>query len=408
MKNRNNEKIEKMIIFLLIYIILLFFSGYYFFEYANLIGHCIILGLIISLYLIKKRGVLKKNIYICGVLICNILITHLLTGIQLKSLLLISLILIEGLLISSCVKFESFRDEYIKCMVLISIVSLVGMFLLVKLPGVLNKFPVLTNSSGRSGRFLLFATICDFSGSGSHRNQGIFWEPGAFQVFLCLAYIFQLYKKDDKNRKWILLLFFLSIISTMSTTGIIVAAMLSLIAISMKKNNKKSIIVFGFLGIILVWLIVTEILPKLDGFLKYTLVTKIEQVLSYIPGIQNEAGSRMDSVYYVGKEFFSSPFWGIGQQGYEKIASSIGHSMFTCTPINWVATYGIFYGITYFRGLKKMISGMTHNGFQTFIVFFTICVSISSEALTSNLLFAILVFYGLKKTYVKRNIYNYK
>lgn len=61
--------------------------------------------------------------------------------------------------------------------------------------------------------------------SGTIRNAGIFWEPGAFQVFINLALFFTLKKENfllSIKRKWTLItiaIYVIAIITTTSTTG---------------------------------------------------------------------------------------------------------------------------------------------------------------------------------------------
>ncbi|WP_205450076.1 O-antigen ligase family protein [Clostridium botulinum] len=81
-----------------------------------------------------------------------------------------------------------------------------------------------------------------------HRNSGMFWEPGAYQIFLNLALIFMLdmglYGKRDKIKIIILII---TILTTKSTTGYIVLLIILsnyfYINIKFKYKFSKSLIV---------------------------------------------------------------------------------------------------------------------------------------------------------------------
>ena len=147
---------------------------------------------------------------------------------------------------------------------------------------------------------------------------------------------------------------------------------------------------------LIVSLTIINILPHLDGFWRYTLVTKVNQVLNYQPGVTNEASSRMDSVFYVLQAFLKSPILGIGSEGYLLLAEKVGHSMFTCTPINWIARYGILYGLFIYKNLVRTFKKVTGTFFDALVALIIICISVFSEEYSTNIFFIILVFYGMQ------------
>lgn len=390
----SSTKITSIIIFLLIYFMLLMFAGFYFFEYTTVEGHVIVLIIIFLLVLLGRNKLSKRKVYFFLILSANVLFTQLITGFNPIIAILTVLILFEACLLSSIIEFETFRDKYVQCLIIISIVSLLANIILLYLPNILNIFPVLTNSKGNQSVFLLFASVSDFRRTGVQRNQGIFWEPGAFQIFLCLAYFFELYRgNSNPPRKWVLLLFIITMFSTISTTGIITAVLLLTFTLVKTKKNSTVIKVGGIAIILLI--IVTQILPNLEGFWQFTLVTKINQVLDYQVGVANAASSRMDALVYPFWALLSSPFWGIGTEGFKQLANIVGHSMFTCTPINWFAMYGAFYGIFIYVGLFKGIKSMTQDTLRAAVVLVIICVSLFSENLSTNIIIMIMVFYGI-------------
>lgn len=388
------EQVINIIVFINIYLILLFFSGYYFFEYTALLGRIIVFFIILILILLGRNTISKSVLQVFALLFLNVVITQCLTGLNWRSLLMMGITLFEASIFVNVISFKEFRKQFINCMSLIAVVALIGNLVLIFAPSLLSVFPQIVNSHGRSSTFLLFAMISDFRASGAYRNQGIFWEPGAYQVFLCIAYIFELYNKSKhKLHKWILLLYWVSMITTMSTTGFIVAMALLVLTLG-KLNSNLSIVKIGIVSILLFFMIM-NILPYLNGYWEYMLTEKINQVLNYRMGVGNESSSRIDSVAYVVPAFFRSPIWGIGTQGFINLGEQVGHTMFTCTPVNWIATYGIFWGVFVYRSLWKMLRRFIKTRFEVLVALIIICISVFSEEVSTNIFFVILMFYGI-------------
>jgi hypothetical protein len=91
-----------------------------------------------------------------------------------------------------------------------------------------------------SSTFLIFfGTGIDFF--YFQRNQGIFWEPGVFQIFLNLFLFINLFFRNKKFPVWIILAL---IVSTASTTGMVISLLQLLYysIISAKMNSRKIIL----------------------------------------------------------------------------------------------------------------------------------------------------------------------
>lgn len=287
---------------------------------------------------IKKNSLLLWLI-LASLLCCTDLISALYyqnSGYNITLLILPVLSLLIACLFYNSVDRNIFKESYISCMTIIAIVSVVSIVIYIIIPSLIEVLPVLRNSKGRIGYFGIFTVVSDFLMTGSHRNQGIFWEPGAFQAFLSLAYIFEL--SNVKQRKWVLISILIAMFSTLSTTGIIVAVLL--ITFTLSRQRGKTSVIKALCAVIILIAAVYYVVPRLTGFLEYTLVRKIELILNYQAGTSNAASSRMDSILYPLKELFTVAPWGIGRAGYIEIGQKVGHTMFTCTPVNWIVRYG--------------------------------------------------------------------
>jgi len=97
--------------------------------------------------------------------------------------------------------------------------------------------PYLISIDGRvMDNFLLFAVDFLNSETVGFRNNGLWWEPGAFQLFINIAFLFQIIT-GVRNLK-LVILFALTIFSTASTAGIV--CFLALLFIYLKSQNHVS------------------------------------------------------------------------------------------------------------------------------------------------------------------------
>ncbi|MBM6840753.1 hypothetical protein H6A03_04250 [[Clostridium] spiroforme] len=393
-KIKEKIKTEKIGVVCLIYLILLLFSGYYFFENSIMIA-ILLIGTIV-LVLAIKHGIRKKNLELGFLLSFIIILVELLTSLEYGNVnffltIIRVIIVIISCSLSSYYSVTTFKKSYVNCMIILSIGSLFLLFLYIIIPSIVEMFPTLINSKGKIGFFGVFSILSDFSMTGIQRNQGIFWEPGAYQFFLSLAYIYELAKFNNKPRKWVLFLFLITIVTTYSTTGFVVGIILLVYTLSRLQGRKR---VIQFILVVLVFSIaLIYIIPRLTGFMQYTLVTKIEMVLNYHTGVNDASSSRIDSIVYPLKTLIDSP-WGIGEAGYTFLGNKIGHMMFTCTPVNWIVKYGPLYGIIVLGGIWKFFKNEFKYRFDAFILFFAFLISMSSEELSFNIIILYMCFKG--------------
>lgn len=71
-----------------------------------------------------------------------------------------------------------------------------------------------------------------------HRNCGVFWEPGAFQIYLNLSLLYVLHDETVRKRKIKIAVLVIAILTTISTTGYICLALI--LAAYFLKSNMKS------------------------------------------------------------------------------------------------------------------------------------------------------------------------
>ena len=157
-----------------------------------------------------------------------------------------------GVVLCMMLDFNKVAKAFVRVMAFLSVWSLVLYFMAqFKLEEVL---PVIKNISGiKFHNGLLGLILVD--GDRLVRNWGIFWEPGAFQSYLCMALLLDLFFLKDR-KPYFMILFAITILSTLSTTGIIcLALILFLYIITMHGRkfsfNRKIILATILLGILI-------------------------------------------------------------------------------------------------------------------------------------------------------------
>ena len=263
-------------------------------------------------------------------------------------------------------------------------------------------FPILTNSTGHSVYFLGLTEVWTTYSidSGANRQQGIFWEPGAFQTMIIFASIIDLYDKKMHDHIFKrLIVYVLTIFFTYSTTGYLCMIMVIFLYL-INKFNYSLLSVFLFSVILL--LVVDLILTKIDGFLYFTIFGKIEMALyAFTDGESNIASSRVESIIYPFKAFLDSPIVGLGNEGNDELVNRLGHSMFTCTFVNYFAKFGLFCGILHMIGFLKLLNGSNKTIIEISFLILLMLLTTISENFAFNPLLEVFMIYGYHSNSIK-------
>jgi len=140
-----------------------------------------------------------------------------------------------SVLLTSLLPLERFAKAYyriIVCLAILSWLSLPLWFFGVRSP--IGDFVSMTDVPYQN--FLVFGIRNEFmDGVGTFRNAGIFWEPGAFQVFLNVGFVFGILFGLVTMPTYFILL--ITILTANSTTGIVVFGILSIVYIIQQWKN---------------------------------------------------------------------------------------------------------------------------------------------------------------------------
>lgn len=392
-----NYKREKIRDYLLIYVLLITKAGFFFIETYSGFSSLILLFWLLF-YLCKSLVPIQKNQLIITLIILILFsITGLIKGFPEESVLVLFIInLITALLFVSVVQYNEFSKIYSNLIFLICCISIIGQISFNLGIPIVKYFPILTNSKGRSVFFAFLAEFWTTPSSGVYRLQGIFWEPGAFQAMIIIAFLFDIYNNSKiKHKKLRYLSYVFAILLTYSTTGILcLLIFLVLILVKGKKIKLKNIILLS--SIIISFLLIIPLLyTHLDGFLYYSIFGKIEMLNDTMEyGASNDATSRYDSIVMPIKYFLQSPILGIGQNGIDKMTTVLGHNMFTCTIVNYFVFYGTLCGIICCRGFLKLIKLRNKSVIEGCLLIILLIVTTATENFAFNPIFTCFILYG--------------
>ncbi|MBU5450129.1 O-antigen ligase [Acetivibrio sp. MSJd-27] len=339
----------------------------------------------------------KNTAVVFLIMILNILVTFLYNKESKNFFINFAQILLAFLFVS-IVSFQNFVQKFTKLMYFLAAYSLIVYLIALLIPQVLTFFPITYNIQRLPAYNLGFSVVVQES--NMLRNNGFFWEPGAYQTFLNLALIFLLFTKYKIEWKSIFVITF-AIVTTYSTTGYICAGLIYIVYMwqrlfeRQEKNNKKLKLIFIFTILFTGAVITYSILPN---YVQHQLFGKVSIYFSDSDSIYATSSSvRFDAVKYAVEAFKKSPYIGLGREGFQAYIEQItGRNVITCTPLNWFAVYGVVMGILCNWGfflllIKKYFS----NGKMVSILLWCIVILLlSSEDYSRNPTILLFVFYG--------------
>lgn len=353
------------------------------------------LWLMLFCFLITRKEYMRNKDIAPAVLLCLLFVLsyianeeNLMNGISLLFSFFVAILLFYK------AAFRDFKGAYLyvlTCLCWISVICYVAYSLVPQLDSLF----VVIRPDGHafSNAFLYVSDTCEII----KRNQGLFWEPGAFQAFISIALLFELFSITPSFRR--VSLFVITIITTYSTTGYI-AILLCFFAYYFKgasgvNNSKKASwgITILLLGIILFF----SQLSLEDNSNPFFKLFDFYDTQGWTDNTElTSASVRFFSIVIPFQAFLERPLFGYGYDGLIKYTQLYTSGMNTCTMINWFALYGVFFGLIMCRGyyrLSKYFSGKFCMNVMAFICMFIITMS---ENFAANAFFFLLAVYGLK------------
>ena len=228
---------------------------------------------------------------------------------------------------------------YRRVMFFITFVSLIGYSIKDFLLSISSAFPRIFAQSATYINYYFYLYCIE----SPKRNPGVFWEPGAFAVFIGIALFFEL--KDYKNVSLLkLLIYWIALITTGSTLGYTLLFITILIYIL----NTKSMKSFGLK------LLVTLLggFASFSALMELGIFSNLQQKL--FSGLNSDPSSKVRNIGQLMdlNIFVSHPIFGVGYKGYRELSAKIGgffggdYILSANTFTYSLALFGIVFGLT--------------------------------------------------------------
>lgn len=280
------NKFEKIITYIYI-LCAIEFSGNLVFIATNQIKYNIVFMIFSVLYGIFVVGHIRiqKDNFLVLIIISLLLVCSMVLGINenISSYFNLIFTLVLALIFATNISIEKFSSYYINIIAFFSMCSLIFWIIGLIMPQFYNffsSFPNLimefedTKPRTYVNVFYLHTYIVQYGFgtgviTGYPRNNGIFWEPGAYQFFLVLAMILLNESPIDKNKKFLFnILFTATVFTTGSTTGLLCLLILLFVYMIMlcfteKKFESSKLQFISMLLIIISIPIIINLIPSL-------------------------------------------------------------------------------------------------------------------------------------------------
>lgn len=246
------------------------------------------------------------------------------------------LVIVVAFGITLVYSFHQFVTFYLKAMTVVSVIALVGYFL-VNQTELLEFLPAMDNLNHVEYKV---GVVFNYIPIVPDRNCAMFWEPGLFATHLIFSIVLELLFKPGKIFYLRLILFVACLITANSSAGFLLLFLC--IFILLFKNT--SIGNFGVKDLILVLLFIVGIISfsKLDWILNSTGLSDNEYFAKLLSeNVENS--SRNLAIGHNMSLFLSGPFFGVG---YQTVVESMQHVADTSTSTYALCLFG-FLGILY-------------------------------------------------------------
>lgn len=307
------------------------------------------------------------------------------------------MLLLLTLVIVSNIGFKTFKECFCAIMIFLACASLAGMALYMAGGSILNKMPVMINTSGYKFHNILFTMVQGDNVVHSFRNYGIFREPGAFVVFLCIALFFELVdNKRYKNYK--VFLYILTVFTTFSTAGYILMALvlfgyfLSKSETPEDKKLKKTLLIgmgVGLFGLIL-FFDFQALFSKVFGKLFVGNASRDSRVGAFLVNVALLLKQKLKFIFGGGFSYVESNYRLVSVNG---IMSD--HN--TNTLFKMLSVHGVVYFLIVVLSLAEFVRGVKKG--QRGEVFYTLALimMLCNEDFIFNIVVYLLIFYSIQQ-----------
>ena len=338
------------------------------FNRASQITLLIVGPLSLLIFFGVKKLRIKYSFILLLLIIAFMIVTYLLNIDNRLVVLIKIMVLIFGYSISKLIDVRKFSRAFIHSMVFIAIYSLFFYFISDFIINI-NILPKITTLNGFESVFLLFTNLPVIN--SNYRNWGLFWEPGAYQVYLSIAiFLLLFYYKTTKTKKIVLFsLFLITFFTVLSTTGLITLPFI-ILAFVLNSNDRSISTIYKFLLVIIVSVFAVSF------FVNEELVNRVF-LSKFLDPLQTD---RFDTIKYGIELWIRRPFFGYGSFYREAMHFAAGKefSITNTIVVNFVA-FGVFFGSYFLYSLKQMIDSLQASKTATIILYIGVGLMLSGN-----------------------------
>lgn len=388
------------IVFVVLFGVILLTSGFGIlttFGGTTTLGGCIFLTLILSFYYTNIK-ISTNSLLLALLLIASIFTTTLFHDDEIKSFIIFTIFIVIAFIISQTLR-DDFNIIYVKLFYFLSIFSLVMWIINLIFPAIIYSLPILTNENGHIAYTALFSTISSFGNVEITRNQGIFWEPGAYQTFINIAVTIVMFTNHFKEKKLkYIIVFAITVFTTFSTTGYIVFCGLVLTyclneQLTSKSTSRSLKYTSILLFIVVVFLAVYSMLPT---DIQIQLFGKLTHYFNDNTNRVSSTSVRVDAFLNGINAFLEYPLLGCGVTKLDT-GGAYTDVIMTCTPVNYFAFYGLPVGTICLWGLFLYAKSLAQKNVLGIAIFICLLLSIISEDYIRHPIILTLIFLGTSK-----------
>lgn len=399
--NKFIERIEYIVIFSLMYLSSSFVSASSKGTISIVLLYSSLFVYYIMLFLSGKNKKIHSNMAIKMITLISIIGMGAMSsrGDDVKQVIINVLFILLPYLFALPFDFDNFAKKYCNIICFLSAISLVLYFIYIIEPSMFDFFPTFENIAGTKAKNLFLFTVY---GGRNARNQGIFWEPGAFQTYINLALLFELFYFKNITRKR-MIIYVATLVTTYSTAGYIAGLYIAytyvmyLLFSSSNENKNGARNLFFILTIVLIAVV---IFLSLDTSMSNWVFGKFTQYRETGYGTMGRttASVRFDSFVRPFKIFWQYPMFGAGTRGMVNFAYNEGYNMNTCTFINFFAFFGVFYGAMMMKMFWDFSKRFSKNKLIVCMIFFAMFLITSTEDYRVNPSMLVFIFFPLIST----------
>ena len=356
-----------------------------------------IVGLFIFAFLpiiLKKTIIANKKTLIAFILCSIALISAVFNETEIPTIISRIIPILAACSVATYYEHKDYVNVFCKFVYFVSVVAIITEFFAYVFPAIFNIFPTVINTSKGLFSCFFFGTMrYSFIGDSLIRAGGIFWEPGAFSIYINLAIMYELFFEEKPDIKHICA-DIIALLITFSTTGYIgFFVMITIYILAKKSITKKQLVCKLLLCFGMVILIVCTI-----GFETSQIY---EFVFGKIENAESTTITRYSSIINGLEIGWNNPIFGVGSNRIEESImfyaekSSFGKNpMLTNTCTIQFATFGMIFGTIYLLYTIRYFTKQNMNLLCRLGLPITLMLLYCGEAFYSFLPF-IFVFYGV-------------